>query len=46
MKKTNLIKITEYLSNKKAKNNNGTSEVTIKENEENIKVSFVKHLVE
>ena len=36
VKKDKLIKLTKYLSNKKEK---------IKENEENVKIYFVKHLI-
>ena len=46
MKKRKLIKITKYLSKNKTKNSNSKSEVSIEENEENVKVYFVKHLVE
>ena len=43
MKKNKLIKLNRYLSNKKIiKNKN---EMDIEENEENVKIYFVKHLI-
>lgn len=43
MKKNKLLKLTRYLSNKKIiKDKN---EMDIEENEENVKIYFVKHLI-
>ena len=45
MKKNKLIKTTKYLSNKQSGEKNSRNEVTIEQNEEYIKVYFVKHFV-
>jgi len=43
MKKDKLIKLTKYSLNKKAKKDENETE--IEENEENVKIYFVKHLI-
>ena len=42
MKKVFTIKINKYLLNKKSKINKNVKEVITKENEENVKIYFVK----
>ena len=43
VKKDKLIKLTKYLSKKKSKRDE--NEIDIEENEENVKIYFVKHLI-
>jgi len=45
MKKYTLMKRTNYLSNKKTEISGTKNEVSIEENEQNIKIYFVQHLL-